>query len=560
MVKITDARNGETRLAYDADSNLKSVTDPRGGVTAYSYDTKDRLTAITDPLGKTESFVYDGNDNRTQWTDRKGKIASYAYDALNRLATAKYGQGKKGQSLTAPDATVTETWDAGDRLTQVTDTQGGTLTRSYDGLDRLTRETTAQGQVDYSYDAASRRAGMTVAGQPSVSYRYDAAARLTTITQAAASVGIAYDAASRRTSLTLPGGITTSYGYDDANQLTGLTYQQGSTTLGDLTYAYNASGERVRIGGTLARMALPAPLSSATYNAMNQLTLWNGQALSYDANGDLLSDGARTYTYDSRHRLSTLGGTATASFQYDALFRRTQKTVAGQSVSFLYDGLNPVQELAGSTPSANLLGGLNLDEFYRRTDSSGARDFLPDALGSTVALADSSGALSTRYTYSPYGATTAEGPASSNTYQYTGRENDGTGLYYYRARYYDPAKGRFISSDPIGLAGGLNTYTYVENNPLSFTDPFGLMGNRQGYHGAAPNYCTWAPDLFPESCKKHDRCYYNPESCKPEKPKKQCDEDFRENARDERPDLPDFVPDFYYLNVDKFGGPYYGRP
>ncbi|MFS2093835.1 RHS repeat-associated core domain-containing protein [Pseudomonas sp. Pseusp11] len=98
-----------------------------------------------------------------------------------------------------------------------------------------------------------------------------------------------------------------------------------------------------------------------------------------------------------------------------------------------------------------------------------------DALGSTQALTDSSGALTTQYTYDPYGKTSSSGSTSANSQQYTGRENDGTGVYYYRARYDSPSFGRFISGDPIGLAGGLNIYAYVRGNPLSGIDPLGLF-------------------------------------------------------------------------------------
>src|SRR5579862_9290727 len=106
------------------------------------------------------------------------------------------------------------------------------------------------------------------------------------------------------------------------------------------------------------------------------------------------------------------------------------------------------QELDGASPPdvmANVLTGLGIDEYIGRTDSGGAMSFLRDALGSTIALTDSTGALSTQYTYQPFGATDASGPANTNRYQFTGRENDGTGLYYYRARYYSPSLQRFIS-------------------------------------------------------------------------------------------------------------------
>jgi RHS repeat-associated protein len=123
---------------------------------------------------------------------------------------------------------------------------------------------------------------------------------------------------------------------------------------------------------------------------------------------------------------------------------------------------------------ANLLTGLGVDEYFTRTDAAGTRGFLTDALGSTVALTDPAGTVQTSYTYEPFGAVTIGGSASSNALQYTGREHDGTGLYYYRARYYHPTLSRFVSEDPIGLPGGPNLYAYAGNNPIRFRDPSGL--------------------------------------------------------------------------------------
>lgn len=277
--------------------------------------------------------------------------------------------------------------------------------------------------------------------------------------------------------MTLPNGIVAAYAYDAASQLTGITYTRADASLiGDLLYSYNALGHRVGIAGSLAATTLPAAMNSAVYDSANRVTNWNGSGITYDANGNMLSDGARTYTWDAKNRLSAISGGATASFQYDAYGRRLSKTVGGAATGYLYDGANPVQELTGTTPSANILTGLGIDEFYRRTDTSGARDMLADALGSIIALTDSLAQIKTQYSYEPYGATTATGEANTNPFQYTGRENDGTGVYYYRARYYNPAMARFISSDPIGFAGGINTYVYVGNNPLRYIDPRGLLG------------------------------------------------------------------------------------
>jgi RHS repeat-associated protein len=123
---------------------------------------------------------------------------------------------------------------------------------------------------------------------------------------------------------------------------------------------------------------------------------------------------------------------------------------------------------------ANLLTGQGVDEYFTRTDTLGMRTLLADASGSTLALTDPGGNLLAQYTYEPFGNTTVTGSAFS-PYQYTARENDGTGLYYYRARFYSPSLQRFISEDPIGFRGGTNLFAYVANTPLNFTDPYGLL-------------------------------------------------------------------------------------
>jgi len=188
------------------------------------------------------------------------------------------------------------------------------------------------------------------------------------------------------------------------------------------------------VGGSFAQVNLPSALASAAYNAANQLTSWGTSNLTYDLDGNLLTDGLNNYTWNARNQLASISGGVAATFQYDGLGRRSKNAVG---TSFVYDGLNPVQELSGNNVSATLVTGLGIAEVFSRTDTS-AWSFLTDGLGSTVGLTDSTGTVQAQYTYEPFGNTTMAGPASSNSYQYTGRENDGTGLYYYRTRYYNP--------------------------------------------------------------------------------------------------------------------------
>jgi hypothetical protein len=135
------------------------------------------------------------------------------------------------------------------------------------------------------------------------------------------------------------------------------------------------------MGGSLSGTSFPSAVSSATYDGANELTNWAGGTMAYDANGSVTKDGSNTYTWDARHQLNSMNSGA-ISFAYDPSGRRITKTIASTSTSFLYDGANTVQELSGTTATSNLMTG-GVDEYFSRTDSSGARNLLTDALGST---------------------------------------------------------------------------------------------------------------------------------------------------------------------------------
>lgn len=524
LTAISDPSGGVTKFTYDANRNLLSVTDPQNTTTptTFTYNNMDWLSQRTDALGASESFVYDGAGNLTQYTDRRGKVTQYTYDALNRRTFA--GFGFQGGSY---ESTITYNYDDGNRLTSTIDSlyssTNPSISRAYDGVDRLTSETTPQGSISYAYDLAGRRTSATVAGQTAITYSYDNDSHLTQVAQGSAIFGLSYDAAGRRTSLTLPNGIAVQYSYDASSHITGITYAQGSTVLGTLTYVYDGGGHRSSVSGSWAGTNIPAAVTSATYNAENELTNWGGTALAYDANGNMTSDGVNSYTWDGRNHLVSISGTVAAAFQYDALGRRTTKTINTTSTAFLYDQMNVVQELSGSTPTANLIPSLNVDEILARTDSGGARYFLTDAARSTVALSDSSAVIQTQYTYEPFGSSLASGTASSNSFQFTARENDGDTLYFYRARYYSPTYAHFLSQDPAGFHGGIDLYAYAGNDPLNFTDPFGLKPPPDPAAGSTPTVPPGCDPLLPncpprvppppgphEQAKKFNDCVNHP--------------------------------------------------
>jgi RHS repeat-associated protein len=124
-----------------------------------------------------------------------------------------------------------------------------------------------------------------------------------------------------------------------------------------------------------------------------------------------------------------------------------------------------------------------------------------DGLGSIVALTNSSGVVTTRYAYDPYGETEVAGTDVPQPFRFTGREWDAeTGLYFYRARYYSPDMGRFISEDPIGYAGGINFYAYVGNDPVNFVDPSGFLSSMpDGGQHAIVTYDAAIEAGFPSS-------------------------------------------------------------
>jgi RHS repeat-associated protein len=516
LLNTTDPLGGVTSFSYDANGHLLSHSDPKGNTTTYAYNSLGAVQSVQDALGLSESGVYEPGGNIRQRIDRKGQLGTVTHDALGRVATV--GFGASSASPTAYRSLVELTWDKANRLTQIVDktcanpqaspncasvVATSVITRTYDSLDRLVSEVTPQGEVAYTYDNAGRRTSMTVKNgppgnqtlQPAVTYSYDDADRLTGITQAAGSINagqaqsivLAYDAAGRRTQTTLANGSTVAYGYDAADQLTSMVYRKADGTLiGDLSYEYDANGRRTGMGGSLARVNLPAAdVTDAAYDANNRMTAWGGRSYSYDDNGNLVGDGSSTYQWDERDQLRGISSSAgsLASFQYDSQGRRTGKTIGAATTGFLYDGDSFVQELLGTGNTAGvkahlLTGGID-ETFLRMEGNDGANrhSFLSDGNNNTLRLLDASQAKLVDYSYEAYGATTADA-AHGNAQQYTGRENDNpgdpNGLYYYRARYYLPGCARFISEDPIGWASGqVNNYAYVGGDPVRNTDPSG---------------------------------------------------------------------------------------
>jgi RHS repeat-associated protein len=312
-------------------------------------------------------------------------------------------------------------------------------------------------------------------------YTYDPASQVTQIlhqlTATSSQINkaeYAYNPVGNRTQLTDRRGAQ-AFGYDTLDRLTSASHPLLATPQ---AFAYDAVGNRTT-GGSVV-------------NAGNQLTADANYAYVYDDNGNLtrktfLATGNFTqYTYDAENRLTKVEefaagnptAFATSTYRYDGLGRRIEKVANGQTTRYIYDGEDILLEYDGANVlQARYTHGPGIDEPIAVTKGSATFFYHQDGLGTVTDLTDAAGATAKSYSYDAYGNILESPGTVEQPYTYTGREFDSeSGLYYYRARNYDPALGRFLQEDPMGLVGGdINLLRYVRNNPVNLFDPFGLV-------------------------------------------------------------------------------------
>ncbi len=262
-----------------------------------------------------------------------------------------------------------------------------------------------------------------------------------------------------------------NYGYDNEYRLTSATGAVGAT---NEAFSYDAVGNR------LTELGQGTP---SVYDDANRLIQDATYTYTYDNNGnmtsktDIATSLTTTFTYNARNQLTQINGpNLTATFRYDGKDRRIEKNINGVITRYIYDEQNILQEYDGNnTLQASFSHGPGIDEtLYLDSVGSGGFTFTSDGIGSTTELLQG-GNVVQDYVYDAFGNIVSQTGTTTNPFTYTGREYDSeSGLYYYRARYYDPDIGRFIQEDPIGFAGGINYYIYANNNPIIFTDPSGL--------------------------------------------------------------------------------------
>ncbi len=243
---------------------------------------------------------------------------------------------------------------------------------------------------------------------------------------------------------------------------------------------------RISSSRNIAQTFITQPLQYQN-NTGDELTQTMGTAGTttdnYDANGNLVSStgpsGTTTYTWDARNRLQSISAAngQNSTFLYDFAGNLVSESQSGPVVNLtrnfvLDDRTNPASISQSNGDQLSVLTARLIDQDLAVVHSDGQVEYaLTDAVNTTVATADQNGKIVGTFFYEPFGQTTSGG--STYPFQFTGRLVVASGLYSYRTRYYDPVAGRFLSLDPMGVAGTGSLYAYVLDAPTQFTDPLG---------------------------------------------------------------------------------------
>ena len=410
------------------------------------------------------------------------------YDVNDYLTRIEYPGGRS----------LEFTYDAAGRRASSVDQLGHRLDYHYDAvgpLESLTDETGSE-IVHYSYDPAGRLARKDLGNGVYTTYQYDAAGQLLHLLNYAPDGSIlsrfdyTYDSRGRRISMnTLDGNWT--YEYDDIGQLTHavLTSTNPDIPDQDLTYVYDAMGNRIR---TIEN----GVTTEYTTNRLNQYTQVGDTTYVFDADGNLIQEiapeGTTTYTHNDENRLLAVASPEGIwLYTYDAFGNRVTTTENNTTTHYVIDPIglgNLVEEYDDfGNLLANYAYGFGL---ISRTDAAGSSAYYAfDAIGSTSTLTNATGAVIDSYVYDPFGRSLAKSDAAHNPFEFVGLygvQTEANGLYLMRARTYDPQIGKFAAADPLGILGGdINLTAYVGNNPTMRTDITGMQPDEWFFGGGS---------------------------------------------------------------------------
>jgi RHS repeat-associated protein len=545
----TAAKGNTTTYSYNALGFLVQSVSP-SFTNSYTYDAINELTQMVDNSG-TNQFTYTGfgalQTEDGPWAFDTVTL-SYTNQLRTQLSVQQPGVGSWIQYYNYLDNTPRLTQvvnpagyfsyfyrlGAGELLKSITFPNNCVITNTFDSVGRLASTTLQNGSAvtlnsyAYAYNLAGQRTQLTRTDGSYVAYTYDSAERLTSAkgkesggvtNRLHEQLGYAYDAAgnlSQRTN----NALVQTLNVNTLNELTtstraGTYTVAGGATLPTSSVTVNTSNAVVYTDRTFAKDSFTLANGANPFTAIAQdgtgrsatnsitATLPATVSFTYDANGNLTSDGTRTLDYDDDDQLIRVTVTSSwkTEFIYDGLHRmrfRNEFTWSGSAWSlagttyYVYDGRRVVQERNGSNApqvtytrgldlSGSLEGAGGIGGLLMRTDTSSSPNtyYQSDGMGNVAALFTSGSAspgLAAKYWYDPFGNTIAKtGPlADANVYRFSSKEaHDKSGLYAFGRRFYDPNLQRWLNRDPSGFQDGPNLYAYAHNGSINLFDPYG---------------------------------------------------------------------------------------
>ena len=529
-----DALSGKTQYQYDLSDNLSTLTDAKGNQYHFEYDQNNNLLKETKTLGNNVEYSYNAANQLTEQKQANGNRIQYQYDAAGNLSQQNYiaaGADTAEQTVNYQYDANNQLTDV-----QQSGSSNSHYTYQRDALGRIVEENISYDRISktlkYSYDTDGNLASITYPDNSTVNYRYangqlqqailpngeeinwrdyqwnqpkritypqaeqtnsyDALQRPTQIKlvskgQTLLERHYSYDKVSNISSIQTEKG-SSSYQYDQLDRLTQVKPEQESLAQRAESYSYDAIGNRT---GSAQQPG------EWQYNDLNQLIKWGEgkqqTSLSYTINGQLATEENAnkklSYSYNAADRLSKVSNDngEIASYQYDPFGRRISKTVNGKTTYYIYSSEGLIAELDqtgrmqvayGWAPDSDWgtrpLWQANLNEGQTLKNAS-YHYLITDHLGTPQLAINSAGEQSWKINSDAFGNSEldANNQITMNL-RFPGQYYDEeTGLSYNYFRDYDAKTGRYIQNDPIGLAGGINTYGYVGGNPLVYSDPTG---------------------------------------------------------------------------------------